>query len=168
MADELLTRARRVKMLACDVDGVLTDGRLFMGRDGEAIKAFYAPDGLGLQLARRQGLQVAFISGRDSELVQRRAGEMGIEDVHLGIRDKLARMKKILQGKELSLEQVAYIGDDLNDLELLGQVGLAITVPEGASELRARAHYITGRRGGRGAVREVVELILKSQDRWPY
>ncbi len=168
MQKELLERVKKIKLLACDVDGVLTDGLLYVGGQGEEMKAFHAHDGLGLNLAQKQGLLVTIITGKFSQAVNSRAEELGLDDVHLGVRDKLGRMKEILQKENLDFEQVAYIGDDLNDLYLLEKVGLAVTVPNGAPELKALAHYITGRSGGRGAVREVVEMILKGQGRWPY
>lgn len=168
MEKDLLERVKKIKLLACDVDGVLTDGLLYVGGKGEEMKAFHAHDGLGMKLAQKQGLLVTIITGKSSQSVISRAEELGLDDVHLGIRDKLGRMKEILQKENLSFEQVAFIGDDLNDLYLMEKVGLAVTVPNGAPELKAVAHYITGRSGGRGAVREVVELLLKGQGRWPY
>ncbi len=165
---DLMERVRKIKILGCDVDGVLTDGLLYVGENGEEMKAFHAHDGLGLKLAQKQGIPVTIITGKNSGAVGKRAEELGLDDVHLGIRDKLSRMEEILQREGLSFDQAAFIGDDLNDLFLLEKVGLAITVPNGAPELKAIAHYITGRSGGRGAVREVVELILKGQGRWPY
>lgn len=168
MEKDLLERVKKIKLLACDVDGVLTDGLLYVGGKGEEMKAFHAHDGLGMKLAQKQGLLVTIITGKSSQSVMSRAEELGLDDVHLGIRDKLGRMKEILQKENLSFEQVAFIGDDLNDLYLMEKVGLAVTVPNGAPELKALAHYITGRSGGRGAVREVVELLLKGQGRWPY
>ncbi len=168
MEKDLLERVKKIKLLACDVDGVLTDGLLYVGGKGEEMKAFHAHDGLGMKLAQKQGLLVTIITGKSSQSVISRAEELGLDDVHLGTRDKLGRMKEILQKENLSFEQVAFIGDDLNDLYLMEKVGLAVTVPNGAPELKAVAHYITGRSGGRGAVREVVELLLKGQGRWPY
>jgi len=168
MEKDLLERVKKIKLLACDVDGVLTDGLLYVGGKGEEMKAFHAHDGLGMKLAQKQGLLVTIITGKSSQSVISRAEELGLDDVHLGTRDKLGRMKEILQKENLSFEQVGYIGDDLNDLYLMEKVGLAVTVPNGAPELKAVAHYITGRSGGRGAVREVVELLLKGQGRWPY
>ncbi len=168
MEKDLLERIKKIKLLGCDVDGVLTDGLLYVDGKGEEMKAFHVHDGLGLKLAKKQGILVSIITGKVSSAVNHRAEELGLEDIHLGIRDKLERMKSILEKEGLSLEQAAFVGDDLNDLYLLEKVGLAITVPNGAPELKAIAHYITGRSGGRGAVREVVELILKGQGRWPY
>lgn len=168
MKDTLEKRIAGIKLLGSDVDGVLTDGRLYLGEHGQEFKAFSSRDGLGLMLAGRMGLQLALITGRESFCVERRAQELKVKEVHMGIKDKVARMKEIWQRLQIQPHETAYIGDDLNDIPLLQEVGLACTVSDGAPEVQNICHYITRKPGGRGAVRELVELILKAQGRWPY
>ncbi len=159
-----------VKILVCDVDGVLTDGKIYMSSDGWEMKIFHAHDGIGMRLAQKHGLPVFLVTGRKSEVVKIRAQELGIplEQVHEGIRDKLLHMQGIWEGAGVTAKETAFIGDDLNDLSLLRHVGLACSVPNGVPEVKKAAHYITEKPGGEGAVREVVELILKNQGKWNY
>ncbi len=160
-------RARRVKLLVFDVDGVLTSGQLFFGPDGEAMKIFHAQDGLGINAAHRAGLKTALITGRESEMVRRRGTELSITDVCQGAQDKIAHLEKLLTKHDLTTDEVAYTGDDLNDLAVMEQAGLACAVANAAPEVKSAAHYVTVRAGGAGAVREIVELILKAQGKWP-
>jgi YrbI family 3-deoxy-D-manno-octulosonate 8-phosphate phosphatase len=153
-------------MLVVDVDGVLTDGSIIYADDGTELKCFHVRDGSGLHLWRRQGKRAALITGRTSRVVEVRAAELGIEPVLQGTADKLAGFRQLLQAVPLRPEQVAYIGDDLPDLPVLVRVGLAVAVADACPEVVAYAHYVTRARGGRGAVRETVELILRCQGRW--
>jgi 3-deoxy-D-manno-octulosonate 8-phosphate phosphatase (KDO 8-P phosphatase) len=166
IAPDVLVRARAVRLLILDVDGVLTDGRLLYGTGGIELKAFDARDGHGIVLFHEAGRRTAIITGRSSDVVGRRAAELGIADVVQGTRDKLASYREVLGRHGLADAQVACVGDDVNDLPLLLRAGLAVTVPGAAPEAKAAAHYVTRRAGGRGAVREVLELILKSQGLW--
>ena len=163
----VLARARRIRLLIVDVDGVLTDGRLVYGPDGEAQMVFHVQDGHGIKLAQESGLVVAIVSGRSSPMLARRAAELGVREVHLKVQDKAAAFADLLARHGLTPEEVACMGDDLLDLPLLTRAGLALSVPNGVAEARAAAHYVTSRAGGQGAVREAVEMILKAQGQWP-
>jgi len=163
----VIRRAKAVRMLVLDVDGILTDGRLFYGPGGEAFAAFHIQDGHGIKMAIRSGLSLAVITGRESEAVARRARELGIVEIHQKAVDKLPVFEDLLAKGGLDASQVACMGDDLLDLPLLRRAGLAISVPDAVGEVRAAAHYVTRRPGGQGAVREAVELLLKSQNHWP-
>ncbi len=159
-------RAGKIKMLVMDVDGVLTDGRIVLGSRGEEFKFFHVQDGVGINLAHRAGLKTAIISARKSGATERRARELGMHDVYQVEDGKEGAYEKILQDYGLKDEEVAYIGDDFHDLPLLNRVGLAVSVPNGRDEVKEIAHYTTKAAGGQGAVREVVEAILKSQGKW--
>lgn len=161
-ASRLLARARAVRLLAVDVDGVLTDAGMYYGASGEMLKKFNTRDAMGLALVRAEGLAVAIISGEDSPIVASRAAKLGIADVFCGVQDKLSCLDGLLGRIGLSREQVAYVGDDVNDLPLLRQVGLAIAVADAARLVRDASQYVTLRRGGDGAVREVCELLLSA------
>jgi 3-deoxy-D-manno-octulosonate 8-phosphate phosphatase (KDO 8-P phosphatase) len=162
----LLERARKTRLLIMDVDGVLTDGRIIQDGHGHELKVFDVKDGHGIVMAHRAKLRTALISGRESETITRRAEELGIELVFQKIWNKLEVYEKILVDTELTHDEVAYIGDDLIDIPLLRRVGLAVAVADAVDEVKAAAHLITQRPGGQGAVREVIELILKAQDHW--
>jgi 3-deoxy-D-manno-octulosonate 8-phosphate phosphatase (KDO 8-P phosphatase) len=159
-------RASRVKLLLLDCDGVLTDGRLWLTEDGDEQKSFNAQDGLGLSLLHRAGLQSGIISGRSSKAVARRARELGVEFVRQGDPDKIEAFQQVLQQSGIDENEVAFVGDDLVDIPLMRRAELAVAVADAVEETRLVAHYVTQARGGRGAVREVIELILKSQSRW--
>ena len=164
--DDIERRASRIKLVLMDCDGVLTDGRLWLTEGGEEQKSFNTHDGLGLSLLHRAGLKSGIISGRNSRAVARRAEELGIEFVRQGDPEKNAAFAEILQQAGVDESEVAFIGDDLTDIPLMQRVELAVAVADAVLETRSVAHYVTRTRGGRGAVREVVELILKSQGRW--
>ena len=170
VAPAVAARARKIRVLLMDVDGVLTDGRiwLFSRRDGTAseIKGFSAYDGAGLKLARAAGLRTGVITGRDSAAVTQRARECQIEFVYQGRATKLTAYEEILRATGVSDAEIAYVGDDLPDLPLLQRAGLAIAVANAATEVKRGAHYVTVRSGGDGAVREVIELIVKAQGKW--
>ncbi|HKZ06757.1 MAG TPA: HAD family hydrolase [Methylomirabilota bacterium] len=163
----LTARARRVKLLVLDVDGVLTDGRLVYGPTGEEIKRFHVRDGYALVAARRAGLAVAVISGRASAAVTRRMAELGVEEVHQGVEDKRRCLEELCARLRLTPREVAAMGDDIPDLPMLGRVGLALAPADGAPEARRVAHWTTRAPGGRGAVREAVELLLRARKAWP-
>jgi 3-deoxy-D-manno-octulosonate 8-phosphate phosphatase (KDO 8-P phosphatase) len=162
----LLERARKTRLLIMDVDGVLTDGRIIQDGHGHELKVFDVKDGHGIVMAHRAKLRTALLSGRESETITRRAEELGIELVFQKIWNKLEVYEKILVDTELTHDEVAYIGDDLIDIPLLRRVGLAVAVADAVDEVKAAAHLITQRPGGQGAVREVIELILRAQDHW--
>jgi len=159
-------RASLIKVLLMDCDGVLTDGRIWVFEANEDQKAFHTRDGLGLELFHRAGLKSGIISGRSSTAVGIRARALGVSFIHLGCKDKMNAFAEILSEAGVSNEEVAFIGDDLNDVPVMLRSKLAIAVADASTETLHRAHYVTQAKGGAGAVREVVELILKSQDRW--
>jgi len=159
-------RAARIKLLLMDCDGVLTDGRLWLLDNGEEQKSFNVHDGLGLELWHRAGLKSGIISGRSSHAVERRASDLKIEFVRQGTENKVDAFLAILALAEVSDSEVAFIGDDLNDIPLLLRAELAVAVANASEETRAAAHFVTQARGGFGAVREVIEFILKAQGRW--
>ncbi|HLS98700.1 MAG: phenylphosphate carboxylase subunit delta [Porticoccaceae bacterium] len=155
--------ARQIRLLLLDVDGVLTDGRLYYGNNGEELKAFHIQDGLGIKLLQRNGVRVGIITGRRSALLARRAAELGIDRVVQGREDKSRALDEWLAADPLPLHQIAFMGDDLPDLPVMARVGLALTVADCASTVAERAHWQARRGGGRGAVREAAEFILKAQ-----
>ncbi len=159
-------KARGIRLLILDVDGVLTDGRIVMDSDGREWKNFDVRDGHGLVLLRKAGIAVALISGRKSEAVNIRARELGITLVYQGIHEKKTVFKEILREGGYKPEEVAFVGDDLPDLPLFKGVGWAVAVADGQEELKKHAAYVTDNKGGRGAVRETCELILKAQGKW--
>ena len=159
-------RASRIKLLLMDCDGVLTDGRIWLMEEGGEQKSFNTHDGLGLALLHRAGLRSGVITGRTSSGLVRRASELEIEFVRQGDPNKVEAFEEILRLAGLEEDEVAFVGDDLTDIPLMQRAELAVAVADAVAEVRAVAHYVTVREGGRGAVREVVELILKSQGRW--
>jgi len=159
-------RAARIRLLLMDCDGVLTDGRIWLLSDGDDQKEFHTRDGLGLELFHSAGLSTGVISGRFSSAVERRALGLGMTYIRLGCDDKLVAFNEIIALAAVSSDQVAFIGDDLNDIPLMSHSGLAVAVADASAETIRSAHYVTEAIGGHGAVREVVELILKAQNRW--
>ena len=159
-------RLGKIRLLLLDVDGVMTDGRIVYDNHGVETKAFDVKDGHGLKLLQRAGIKIGIITGRQSEVVRFRAKELGIEILHQGAKDKLVPYLEILQDLQLSEEEVAYMGDDVVDLPILRRVGFAATVADAVEEVKPLVHYVTDRRGGRGAVREVCDLILKETGAW--
>jgi 3-deoxy-D-manno-octulosonate 8-phosphate phosphatase (KDO 8-P phosphatase) len=160
---DVLERARRVRLLVLDVDGVLTDGRLHITADGEETKVFHVRDGSGIVAVQRAGIQVAIISGRASAAVTRRAAELGIQHVRQGIGDKGAALEQLLQELQLAPELLACVGDDTPDLPMLERASLAIVVADAHAAVRPAAHWITTAAGGHGAVREVCDLLLHAR-----
>ena len=158
--DDLADRARRIRLLVLDVDGVLTDGRIYLPATGDEIKVFDVRDGAGLVAVRRAGIEIAIVSGRSSASVTRRAQELGIARVQQGVHDKRAAFETLLAAVGVSAAEVACVGDDTVDLPMLERAGLAIAVADAHPELRRAAHWVTSQPGGRGAVREVCDLLL--------
>ena len=158
--------SKNIKLLLLDVDGVLTQGEIIIGQTGELCKVFNAMDGLGITLAKSHGIQVGIVTGRSSDIVRHRAGELGIDILYMGVKNKLSILKEILAQGTYSIEEIAFMGDDLNDLPIIKNVGFSIAPANAAVEIRERAHYICRRSGGNGAVREAIEYILKNQGLW--
>ena len=156
----------KIKLLLLDVDGVMTDGRITYDSAGGETKAFDVKDGHGLKLVQRVGIQVGIITGRQSSIVARRAAELGIELVYQGVKDKNLPFREILEKLALLPEEVAYVGDDVVDLPIMRQVGFAATVADAVDDVKPYAHMVTKRCGGRGAVREVCDFLLKESGRW--
>lgn len=157
---------RFISLLALDVDGVLTDGTINIGPQGEVFKGFNAKDGLGISCALRNGLQIAIITGRRSEIIHRRAEELGITLLCEGVKDKYAALSGLSKKLGLRLEQVAYMGDDLNDLPAFEAAGMVFAPSDAVDEVCEAADVVTIAEGGKGAVREAIELILRAQGRW--
>ena len=160
------SRLKRVRLLLTDVDGVMTDGSVFITNDGE-FKQFSIQDGLGLVLLRKCGIKVGWISARPSSITTRRAKELHIDFLSQEKRSKVVAAENILQAAKLNWADVCFVGDDVVDLCLLKRVGVAVAVANAIDEAKAMAHYVTKTRGGHGAVREVVTMILKAQGFWP-
>jgi 3-deoxy-D-manno-octulosonate 8-phosphate phosphatase (KDO 8-P phosphatase) len=160
-------KARNVKLLILDVDGVLTDGRIVIDDRGVETKCFDVRDGHGIKLLKRADIEVAIITGRKSEVVSHRARELGIDSVYQNIHDKLEVYEAILDEKGLGDGDVGFVGDDIVDLPVLRRAGFSAVVADGMEELKPYADYVSRNRGGRGAVREISELILKAQGKWP-
>jgi 3-deoxy-D-manno-octulosonate 8-phosphate phosphatase (KDO 8-P phosphatase) len=164
--EELRSRILPVRLMIFDVDGVLTDGRIIYHDDGFEIKAFDVQDGHGIKLLQRGGIEVALITGRSCQAVEHRAINLGIKRVYQGVRDKLEVYEEILEETGLKHEGMGFMGDDLIDIPLLRRVGFAVTVPNAVSHVTPYAHYVTRSKGGRGACREVCELLLQVQGLW--
>ena len=162
-AADLTARARRVRLLSCDVDGVLTDGRIYVAEDGSELKAYSCLDGLGMKWLERSGIVVAWITGSSAPAVAKRAATLGISRVVQGVENKLEAWELLRTELALEPEECAHIGDDFPDLPVIVRCGLAATVPHAPEPLQRRAHYVTRAEGGVGAVRELAELILTAQ-----
>jgi 3-deoxy-D-manno-octulosonate 8-phosphate phosphatase (KDO 8-P phosphatase) len=166
IAKEVRERAAKVRLLILDVDGVLTDGRIIMDHKGREIKAFNVRDGHGLRLLREAGIEVAILTGRSSPVVQKRADDLGILWVRQGIHDKVGAYQEIARKMGITDDEACFIGDDLVDIPLLKRVGIPIVVGDGAPEAKRFARYVTQSSGGKGAVREVCDLLLQTQGKW--
>lgn len=162
----LAEKATRVELLLLDCDGVLTDGGVILGSGGAEFKRFDIQDGMGISLAREAGLKVGILTGRVSDAVRLRSSELRLDEVVQGSKDKIASLDEICQRHELARDQVAYMGDDLQDLEVLLACGLAFAPANARPEVRARVAMVTQARGGMGAVREVVEALLQAKGLW--
>lgn len=157
------SRAALIALVLTDCDGVLTDGGVYYGPDGEVLKRFSIRDGMGVERLRNAGVEVGIISGERSGSIAARAAKLGITELHLGVRDKRARLEEICRGRSLRPEQIAYIGDDVNDVEAMGMVGLAGAPADALPEARQAAHVVVDLPGGHGAFRAFAELIITSR-----
>ena len=160
---DILDRARHIKVVIFDVDGVLTDGGLYIDSNGSEHKVFNSRDGHGMKMLRDSGVEIAIISGRSSEAVSHRMASLGIEQVHQGYQEKLPVFEKLVATLSLHPKQVAYVGDDVVDLPIMHKVGLAIAVQDAHNHVKKHAHWQTPHEGGRGAARDVCELIMEAQ-----
>lgn len=159
-------RIKRVKLLILDIDGVMTDGRIIYSVYGDELKFFDVQDGFGITLLNRAGISSVIITAKKSRIVKLRARDLKVAKAYQGFTDKLIPFKKILRRFKVTPDEVCFIGDDLIDLPVLRRVGFAVAVPNAMEEVKSSAHHITSKMGGRGAVREICDLILKSQDKW--
>lgn len=166
MNEDIIKRASKIKLLLMDCDGVLTDGKITLLPNGDEQKTFNVRDGLGIVNLHKADIQTGIISGRTSSVVEHRAKELGITYVQQGHHHKIAAFEKILRESGITAEQTAYIGDDLIDVSILKRVGFAIAVNDAVDFVKENAHYITKITGGNGAVREICDLLLKSQGKW--
>lgn len=167
MKDQALAaRCRNLRLVLSDVDGVMTDGTILLLPGGGEARAFHIRDGLGIVLARQAGLRVGILSGRSSETVARRAAELGVEIVRQGVADKAKALREIVAAEGIDPRQVAYMGDDVNDLGVMNEVGLSAAPADAPLEVRAQAFMVTDARGGRGCLREFLEAILRAREQW--
>lgn len=161
-----LERAKQVRLMVFDVDGVLTDGRLRYGSDGEILKTFHVLDGHGIKLLQQSGVKTAIISARQSPIVARRAADLGISNLQQGIHDKRSAFENLLAETGFTAQDCGFMGDDVIDLPVMTRVAFAASVPNGHEEVRCRAHYVAQASGGLGAVREVCDFILRAQNNY--
>lgn len=166
MEERLREAAGRIKLLIVDVDGVLTDGRIVLDNHGNEHKFFHVRDGHGIKLLQRAGIAVGIVTGRKSEVVNRRAAELGIKHVHQGSKNKMEAYESILKDTGLRDEQVAYVGDDIVDIPVMRRAGFSAAVSDAEDYVKEAAMFVTERPGGRGAVREITDLILRAGGRW--
>jgi 3-deoxy-D-manno-octulosonate 8-phosphate phosphatase (KDO 8-P phosphatase) len=160
---QILTRAKKITLLVCDVDGVFSDGRIYLGNDGEELKAFHTKDGFGIKALSASGVTVGIITGRNSSIVATRMKALNVAHVIQGQEDKFPALSELAQQLNIPLKEIAYIGDDIPDLSCIESVGLGISVADAHPQVLNSAHYVTFTRGGFGAVREVCDLIMQSQ-----
>jgi len=163
---DIIDRAKRIKLLVIDIDGVMTDGRIIYSIYGDELKFFDVQDGFGLSLLRAAGIPSVIITAKRSRIVSLRARDMRVAKVYQGYLDKLIPFKKVLKSFKVAPEDICFMGDDIIDIPVLKRVGFAVVPPNAVDEAKAAAHYVTSKAGGRGAVREVCDIILKSQGKW--
>ncbi len=163
---EIVRRASRIRLLLLDSDGVLTDGRITMTSAGEEIRSFDVRDGHGIRMGQQAGLLFGVISGRDSRVLAERAAELQIDEVHQGVWDKLGCVREILGRRKLGRQAACFVGDDLIDVPAMRHCGLAVAPADALPEVRRASHYVTQQPGGRGAVREVIDLLLRASGSW--
>ncbi|MEI6084834.1 MAG: HAD hydrolase family protein [Verrucomicrobiota bacterium] len=163
---DLTARLKKIRCLLLDVDGVLTDGKLYFSNTGQESKSFDVQDGHGIAMALRTGLLVGFVTGRPSRATAKRAADLGVKILHQGAVNKMDMVNRIKAEHGLRDEEICFVGDELVDLPVLRRVGLAVAVPNAVAEVKASAHYLTRHTGGAGAVREVIEMLLKATGRW--
>jgi 3-deoxy-D-manno-octulosonate 8-phosphate phosphatase (KDO 8-P phosphatase) len=164
--NQIVERAKRVKMLITDIDGVMTDGRIVYSIYGDELKFFDVTDGFGISLLNRVGIKTVIMTAKKSRIVKMRGRDLKVTKVYAGFLDKTIPFGDILKRFKLAPEEICFMGDDLIDFPVLKKVGFAVSVPNAVEEVKAIAHYITSKPGGRGAVREICDLILKSQGKW--
>jgi len=163
---EILDRARRIKILIVDIDGVMTDGRIIYSIYGDELKFFDVQDGFGITLLNRVGIKTVIMTAKKSKIVKLRGRDLNVAKIYQGFHDKLLPFNKLIKKFKIAPEEVCFIGDDLIDLPVLKRVGFAVSVPNAVDDVKTHAHYVTSKIGGRGAVREICDMILKSQGRW--
>jgi 3-deoxy-D-manno-octulosonate 8-phosphate phosphatase (KDO 8-P phosphatase) len=168
MDDNILARARKIKLLVLDIDGVMTDGHIIYSIYGDELKFFDVQDGFGITLLNRAGIKSVIITAKKSRIVKLRARDMKVARAYQGHHDKLKPFNQALRSFRVKPEEVCFIGDDLIDLPVLKRVGLAVAVPNAVEEVKRHAHHITERAGGHGAVREICDLLIKSQGKWDF
>ncbi len=166
ITSEIVERAKRVKLLIVDIDGVMTDGRIVYSIYGDELKFFDVTDGFGISLLNRVGIKTVIITAKKSRIVKMRGRDLKVAKAYAGFTDKLIPFNDIIKRFKIPAEDICFIGDDLIDMPVLKRVGLAVSVPNAVGEVKTMSHYVTLKPGGRGAVREIVDLILKSQDKW--
>jgi len=166
ISGEIIEKVRRIKMLITDIDGVMTDGRIVYSVYGDELKFFDVTDGFGISLLNRVGIKTIIMTAKKSRIVKMRGRDLKVTRVYAGFMDKLIPFNDLLNRFKIKPEEICFIGDDLIDLPVLKRVGFAVSVPNAVEEVKIAAHYITSKSGGRGAVREICELILKSQEKW--
>jgi 3-deoxy-D-manno-octulosonate 8-phosphate phosphatase (KDO 8-P phosphatase) len=163
ISDDVVTRARGIKLLICDIDGVFSDGSIYMGNDGEELKTFNTKDGFGVKALMNAGVDVAVITGRSSNIVTKRMNSLGVKYLYQGMENKIQGYRELLNDLALQPEQVAYIGDDFPDIPVMKVAGLAVAVADAHPFAKANAHIVTTLAGGRGAVRELTDLLVMAQ-----
>lgn len=163
VATDILERARNIKLLICDIDGVFSDGRIYLGNDGEELKAFHTRDGLGVKALLQHGIKVAVITGRKSRIVEQRMSALGVTDIIQGCEEKLSAYQQLAQKYQFSDTEIACIGDDIPDVTMIQQAGFGVAVFDAHPWVQQQANYTTTRGGGFGAVRELSDLILLAQ-----
>jgi 3-deoxy-D-manno-octulosonate 8-phosphate phosphatase (KDO 8-P phosphatase) len=161
--NDATARAARIRLMIFDVDGILTDGSLHFGAEGEVLKTFNVLDGHGIKLLQQSGVATAIVSARRSPIVARRAADIGITQIHQGVHDKRSAFEQLMAHNKIGPEACGFAGDDIIDLPILMRAGFAASVPNGHAEVRARVHYVTQAGGGRGAARELCDFILRAQ-----
>lgn len=166
MQSDVIAKVKNIKLLVLDIDGVLTDGRIVYGIYGEELKFFDVHDGLGIVMLRWAGIPSAIITAKKSAVVKRRCKDLSITKVYQGYPNKSVPFEKTLRTFRVSNTEACFVGDDIIDIPAMKRAGLAVSVPNAVEEVKQHAHYVTQRRGGRGAVREICDLILKSQNKW--
>ena len=165
-SDEILNKAKKIKLLLLDVDGVMTNNHLHYSDDGYEMKSFYTRDGHGMVMLQKSNVDIGIITGRKSPLVTKRMSDLKVKHVYQGVPDKLPTFLSLIEKLEISLDEIAYIGDDILDLPILTRVGLAATPADGDIEVKSRVDYVSEFEGGRGCVREMCELLMKAQGSW--
>lgn len=164
VAEDVLAKAKNIKLLVCDVDGVFSDGRIYLGNNGEELKAFHTKDGFGIKALVKSGVEVGIITGRNSTIVQNRMAALNVAHIVQGVEDKLPALKEIAEKLNLTAEQVAFIGDDCPDLPCITWCGLGVATQDAHPLVKQSANYATFTRGGFGAVRELTDLIMTAQN----